>query len=126
MLELKSNSIEYQVPGSAPVTLATYTGGTPSGTELVFLPPADADHVTLARTVPSMDFICVNENRMWGCKGDTIYIRVSEVSEASDQLVRHICSAVRYDQSVLLHPRSNDGQGARYAHVPEGLFLFWV
>lgn len=26
-----------------------------------------------ARTVPDMDFICVNENRLWGCKGDTIY-----------------------------------------------------
>lgn len=73
MLELKSNSIEYQVPGSAPVTLATYTGGTPSGTQLTFLPPADADHVTLSRTVPDLDFVCVNENRMWGCKGDAIY-----------------------------------------------------
>lgn len=29
--------------------------------------------VTLARTVPDMDFICGNENRLWGCKGDTIY-----------------------------------------------------
>ena len=73
MLELKSNSIEYQVPGSAPVTLACYTGTTPSGTEITLLPPADAAHVKIERTVPSMDFICVNENRMWGCKGDTIY-----------------------------------------------------
>lgn len=29
--------------------------------------------VSLARTVPDMDFVCVNENRVWGCKGDTIY-----------------------------------------------------
>lgn len=29
--------------------------------------------VTISRTVPDMDYICVNENRMWGCKGDTIY-----------------------------------------------------
>lgn len=29
--------------------------------------------VTVSRTVPDMDYICVNENRMWGCKGDTIY-----------------------------------------------------
>lgn len=29
--------------------------------------------LTFARTVPDMDFICVNENRLWGCKGDTIY-----------------------------------------------------
>jgi hypothetical protein len=29
--------------------------------------------VTVARTVPDMDYVCVNENRVWGCKGDTIY-----------------------------------------------------
>lgn len=29
--------------------------------------------VTIARTVPELDFICENENRLWGCKGDTIY-----------------------------------------------------
>lgn len=29
--------------------------------------------VTLKREVPDLDFICANENRLWGCKGDTIY-----------------------------------------------------
>ena len=29
--------------------------------------------ITFARTAPDMDWICVNENRLWGCKGDTIY-----------------------------------------------------
>lgn len=29
--------------------------------------------VTIARTVPELNFICENENRLWGCKGDTIY-----------------------------------------------------
>ncbi|NCC83659.1 MAG: hypothetical protein EOM03_05975 [Clostridia bacterium] len=29
--------------------------------------------VTIARTVPDMDFIFENENRLWGCKGDTMY-----------------------------------------------------
>lgn len=29
--------------------------------------------VTIARTVPDLDWICVNDNRLWGCKGDTIY-----------------------------------------------------
>ena len=29
--------------------------------------------ITVSRAVPDMDYICVNENRMWGCKGDTIY-----------------------------------------------------
>lgn len=29
--------------------------------------------LTLAREIPDLDFICVNENRCWGCRGDTIY-----------------------------------------------------
>ena len=33
----------------------------------------DTETLTVARTVPDMDFICENENRLWGCKGDTIY-----------------------------------------------------
>ena len=37
----------------------------------------DAEEITVNaavyRNVPEMDFICENENRLWGCKGDTIY-----------------------------------------------------
>lgn len=33
----------------------------------------DKENVTIARTMPDLDFICENENRLWGCKGDTIY-----------------------------------------------------
>lgn len=29
--------------------------------------------ITLKREVPDLEFICENENRLWGCKGDTIY-----------------------------------------------------
>lgn len=29
--------------------------------------------LSVARKMPDMDFICENENRLWGCKGDTIY-----------------------------------------------------
>lgn len=29
--------------------------------------------VTLKRTVPDMDFVCTNENRVWGCKDDSIF-----------------------------------------------------
>ena len=29
--------------------------------------------VTLARTVPDLDYVCTNENRVWGCKGDTVW-----------------------------------------------------
>ena len=27
----------------------------------------------ISRLMPDLDFICENENRLWGCKGDTIY-----------------------------------------------------
>lgn len=33
----------------------------------------ETETVTIERTVPEMDFLCENENRLWGCKGDTIY-----------------------------------------------------
>ena len=33
----------------------------------------DQETVTIKRTVPDMDFLIENENRLWGCKGDTIY-----------------------------------------------------
>lgn len=29
--------------------------------------------VTIKREIPEMDFICENENRLWGCREDTIY-----------------------------------------------------
>ena len=27
----------------------------------------------IARTVPDLSFLCENENRLWGCDGNTIY-----------------------------------------------------
>ena len=30
-------------------------------------------NVALSRTMPDVDYICENENRLWACKGDTIY-----------------------------------------------------
>lgn len=33
----------------------------------------DNENITVARTMPDMDFICESNNRMWGCKGDTVY-----------------------------------------------------
>ena len=29
--------------------------------------------ITFSRTLPEMDWLVVNENRLWGCQGDTIY-----------------------------------------------------
>jgi len=36
-------------------------------------PYSETGTLGIARTIPDMDYICVNENRLWGCKGDTIY-----------------------------------------------------
>lgn len=33
----------------------------------------DTETLTISRLVPDMDFICANENRVWGCRGDEIY-----------------------------------------------------
>lgn len=33
----------------------------------------EAGVVTIKREVPDMDFLCENENRLWGCKGDDIW-----------------------------------------------------
>lgn len=33
----------------------------------------DREKVTISRDIPEMDYLCENENRLWGCKGDTVY-----------------------------------------------------
>ena len=33
----------------------------------------DSETLTISRTMPDMDFAFTNENRMWGCKNNTIY-----------------------------------------------------
>ena len=33
---------------------------------------SQAESITVSRTAPDLDWLCVNENRVWGCKGDTI------------------------------------------------------
>lgn len=54
----------------------TVTAGT-GGTALVFSDiPTDyteSGTVSIVRQVPDLDYVCVNENRLWGCSGDTIY-----------------------------------------------------
>ena len=59
------------VSSTIPVTTGT------DGEALVFSDiPVDYTEpgsISIVREVPDMDYICVNENRLWGCKGDTIY-----------------------------------------------------
>lgn len=73
-------------PGAEEVLIVTPPGGVTfalplfggeDGDELVFTESEKAytepGSITISRQVPDLDFICVNENRLWGCKGDTIY-----------------------------------------------------
>lgn len=50
---------------------------TPGGTELDFIAlPVDTAEprpVTLRRSLPELDHICSVNNRLWGCRGDTVY-----------------------------------------------------
>lgn len=41
--------------------------------ENIFDKGVESGTVTLARLVPAMDFICESNNRLWGCKGDSIF-----------------------------------------------------
>ncbi|MBR4703235.1 MAG: hypothetical protein IKO91_05265 [Oscillospiraceae bacterium] len=54
----------------------TVTEGS-GGEELVFgsvwVDYTETGTVTVSRDVPDLDFVCVNENRLWGCAGDIIY-----------------------------------------------------
>lgn len=63
------------VIGGTSSTLSVMTGM--SGTELDFyeVPVAytETGTISVSRTVPSLEYVCVNENRLWGCKGDAIY-----------------------------------------------------
>lgn len=33
----------------------------------------DTESISIKREMPELDYICENENRLWGCKGSTIY-----------------------------------------------------
>lgn len=65
-----------RVFGGSTETISTTSGS--GGNELSFVetatkPYTESGTLTFRREVPELDYICVNENRLWGCKGDTIY-----------------------------------------------------
>ena len=60
--------ITYEKNGVTYSSTAQYVAE-PSGYHQVF----SANTFSVKREVPDLDFVCVNENRLWGCKGDTIY-----------------------------------------------------
>ena len=67
------NEIDWKV-GDLYTTLMLDNPTKETGTELGFTDGMYSyGDITVTRTVPDLDFVCVNENRVWGCKGDTIY-----------------------------------------------------
>lgn len=66
--------IRKTVPNDQPTVIAVAAPGS-SGTFLAFENSANpyAGAATITRVVPDLDFVCVSDNRLWGCKGDTIY-----------------------------------------------------
>lgn len=64
----------YSRVGETEMSLSTADGE--SGTNLSFrrvLCDAKETSVTITRDVPSLEFICSANNRLWGCSGDTVY-----------------------------------------------------
>lgn len=77
----RPNEIVLMGSGGDTIIPATVSTESSTGTHLSFdygydweyKSYSEATAVTVKRAVPDMDYICVNENRLWGCKGDTIY-----------------------------------------------------
>ena len=82
--------------GGVSSTLPVEAGS--GGTELSFVEEG-ADYseteVTIARPVPDLDYVCVNENRLWGCEGDTIY-----ASKLGDPFNFHVFEGLASDSWV--------------------------
>lgn len=70
------NELDILVSGG-PRMVFPVTLGVDEGTELTMTlnseNPYEETGISIAREIPDMDFVCMNENRMWGCRGDTIY-----------------------------------------------------
>lgn len=68
-------SLEFRFSGGGTATKEVNdgTGGTGLLFDAITIDYTESSTVTVTRSVPDLDYICVNENRLWGCKGDTIY-----------------------------------------------------
>ncbi len=69
-----SATFVYYVDGAARYKTIALQDGLTEDETLAFLPGyKEQAEISVQREVPDMDYVCVNENRLWGCKGDTIY-----------------------------------------------------
>lgn len=67
----------------------------------------DEETLTVKREVPDMDFICENENRLWGCRGDEIY-----ASKLGDIFNWNVFDGVSTDSYAVSVGSSGDFTGA--------------
>ena len=61
--------------GGTTSTISVTTGESGTILEFADIPQdyTESGGITLTREIPDMDYVCVNENRLWGCMGDSIY-----------------------------------------------------
>lgn len=70
--------------------------------------------LTISRKVPDMDYLCENENRLWGCKGDTIY-----ASKLGDVFNWNVFDGVATDSYAVTVGSAGDFTGcARFLGYP--------
>ena len=73
-LDWNGTTLTKTVSGNT-TTVSTSSGS--GGAELTFseygVNYTESGSITLKREVPDLDYLCVNENRLWGCKGNVIY-----------------------------------------------------
>ena len=67
----------------------------------------DTEELTVKREVPDMDYICENENRLWGCREDTIY-----ASKLGDIFNWNVFDGVSTDSYAVTVGSAGDFTGA--------------
>lgn len=65
------------------------------------------EEITISRKVPDMDFFCESENRLWGCKGDSIY-----GSKLGDPFNRNVFAGLSTDSYFVEVGSAGDFTGA--------------
>lgn len=67
-------SVIIEAPGASAIGTLVTLGVSGTYLEFASVPaPHIETAITVKRALPDLDYVCVNENRVWGCKGDTIY-----------------------------------------------------
>lgn len=67
-------SVIIEAPGASAIGTLVTLGVSGTYLEFASVPaPHTETAITVRRALPDMDYVCVNENRVWGCRGDAVY-----------------------------------------------------